>query len=90
MTTSISKKLKDEIKWPSDEELESLTSGLLQNDDFLDAVCVVDGSEIEISRPSEPSTQRKTWSGKKKQNSLNVMFITKLGGEILYYSPVGW
>ena len=42
-------KLKDEIKWSSDEELESLTSGLLQNDGFLDAVCVVDGSEIKIS-----------------------------------------
>ena len=88
MTVTLNQVLKDEVKWPTDEELDSLTDGLLQNEGFCDAVCVVDGSEIHISQPSSGPIQRKTWSGKKHQNSPNVMFITKLDGEIIYYSPV--
>ena len=49
MTVTLNQVLKDEVKWPTDEELDSLTDGLLQNEGFCDAVCVVDGSEIRIS-----------------------------------------
>jgi len=80
--------LRSDIKWPTDDELEAQTYSFLQNDGFYDLVCVVDGTEIKISRPANPELQRKTWSGKKKQNSLNVMFITNLHGEIMYYSPM--
>ena len=87
-TVAMAKVLKPEIKWPSDEEFEQLTFNFFNMEGFPDCVCVVDGSEIRISRPSDDETQRKTWSGKKKQNSLNVMFITKLNGEIVYFSPL--
>lgn len=80
--------LKDEIKIPDDNEMESLQYTTFQNNGFADCVCVVDGTEIRISRPSNSEIQTKTWSGKKKQNSLNVMIITKLNGEIIYYSPL--
>ena len=87
-TRALKKTLEKEIQWPSNAELESQTYSFLQNDGFYDAVCIVDGTEIKISRPSDAHLQTKTWSGKKKQNSLNVMFITNLHGEILYYSPM--
>ena len=51
-------------------------------------VCAVDGTEIQISRPSNAEMQSKTWSVKKHQNSLNLIIITKLNGEIIYFSPV--
>ena len=59
-----------------------------QNFGFGTSVCIVDGTEIRISRPSNSVLQRKTWSGKKHQNSLNMLIITKLNGEIIYYSPL--
>ena len=80
--------LQGEINWPSDEEFEQLTFSTYANGSFEEIVCVADGTEIEISRPSDPVIQRQTWSAKKKQNSLNVMIITKLNGEIIYFSPL--
>ena len=49
--------------------------------------CILDGTEIQISQPKNKDLQGATWRGKKKQNTLNVMFITKLNGEIIYYRP---
>ena len=86
-TVTLVKTLKDEVRYPSDNEMEDLKNTPMQNHGFLDCVCVVDGSEIQISRPKNKVLQNKTWSGKKKKNSLNVMMITKLDGEIIYYSP---
>lgn len=86
-TVALAKTLKEEIKFPSDNEMEELKHTTIQNHGFSDCVCVVDGTEIEISRPKDKQLQTKTWSGKKKQNSLNVMIITKLDGEIIYCSP---
>ena len=59
-----------------------------QNLGFSQCVCIVNGMEIQISYPKNPEIQTATWSGKKKQNSPNVMVITKLNGEIIYYSPL--
>ena len=88
MITDLYKILKEEIKWPCEEELEAEITNLFQNDPFLDVVGTVDGSEIRISHPSDPSIQLKTWSVKNHQNSLNIMLITKLDGEIIYFSPL--
>lgn len=87
-TVAMAKTLENEIQFPSDEEMEGYRYTAFQNFGFAECVCVVDGTEIQISRPKDPETQFKTYSGKKKQNSLNVMLITKLNGEIIYYSPL--
>ena len=84
---ALAKTLKEEVKFPSDVEMEGLKNTPMQNHTFPDCVCVVDGTEIRISRPKNKDIQRATWSGKKHQNSLNVMLITKLNGEIIYHSP---
>lgn len=83
------KVLRSDIQWPSDQDFEDKITSFcfFQNTQFENTVCVVDGTEIRISRPSKEPLQRRTWSGKKKQNSLNVMFITLLDGEIIYFSP---
>ena len=86
-TIALHQTLQHEIRWPSEQELTSQTYSFLHNDNFYEAVCVVDGSEIRISRPSNNYLQIKTYSKKKKQHSLNVMFITNLVGKILYFSP---
>lgn len=86
--TALSKTMEGEIKFPSDNEMASLMYTYAQNDGFATSVCVVDGTEIQISRPSKRDIQRRTWSGKKHQNALNVMIITKLNGEIIYFSPL--
>lgn len=85
----MSKKLKNEIKWPLDEEFEKKLQDFtfFQNSDFVNMVCVVDGTEIKISRPSKEPYQHQVYSGKKKQHSLNVLFITWLSGEIIFFSP---
>ena len=68
--------------------MASLQYTTFQNNGFAECVCVVDGTKIRISWPSKKDLQSKTWSGKKKQNSLNTMIITKLDGEIIYFSPL--
>lgn len=85
---AMSQHLANEIRWPSDQEWEDLLKEFtfFQNDQFQDVVCVVDGTEIRVSRPSKEPLQRKMYSGKKKQHSLNVMFIVDLQGEIVFFS----
>ena len=82
------KTLENDIRFPSDEEMDELCDTEFQNLGFSQCVCIVDGTEIQISRPKNAEIQTKTYSGKKKQNSLNVMVVTKLNGEIIYYSPL--
>jgi hypothetical protein len=81
-------KLKNEVQWSSDDVLESKLKDFtfFQNSDFEDVVCVVDGTEIRVSRPSIEPYQTKLYSGKKK-HSLNVLFIVLLTGEIIFCSP---
>ena len=52
--------LKKEIKWPSDKEFEDMKDrfAYFQNWDFRDLVCVVDGTEIKVSRPVGWEQQR--------------------------------
>ena len=85
---AVSRVLQNQIKRPSDDENADLIGTSFQNLPFFDAVCAVDGTEVRISRPSDPVMQTNTWSAKKKQNSLNVMFMTKLNGEITLFSPL--
>lgn len=87
-TVALAKTLANEIRFPSDQEMEDLQNTEFQNLGFCNCVCVVDGTEIQISRPKNSEFQTKTYSGKKKQNSLNVMVITKLNGEIIYHSSL--
>jgi hypothetical protein len=76
-----------EIVWPSDEEFHremdewnSRLPGGLKN-----CVCVVDGSEWRIRRPR--TNQHLYYSAKKKQHSINILFICWLSGMIFYKSP---
>ena len=88
ITIAMASVLQGEIAWPSDEEFDQLTFSTYSNGSLEEIVCIADGTEIEISHPSDLANQRCTWSGKKKQNSLNVMIITKLNGKTLYFSPL--
>ncbi len=54
-------KLDGEIQWPSDEEMEKMATeefAFFQNSEFQDVACVVDGTEIRVSRPSKEPFQR--------------------------------
>jgi hypothetical protein len=86
--TGMAWSFKDELKWPTDEEFERRKHEFFffQNWDFKDAVCVVDGTEIRISRPSKEPFQKLSYSGKKKQHTLNILLLTWLNGEIFYFS----
>src|SRR5690242_17764361 len=59
-----------------------------QNFGFGTSICVVDGTKIQISRPTHHVLQHWTWSVKKHQHSLNMLIITKLNDEIIYFSPI--
>jgi hypothetical protein len=78
--------LNDEIKWPTEKEFQEQINGWnkVLPDGMKDCICVVDGSEWRIQRPKDES---KYYSAKKKQHSLNILFIVLLGGEIIYRSP---
>ena len=83
--------LASEIKWPSEEEwkvhLHQLGSWLPQKDpSFKGVIAVVDGTEIQISRPSDDVEECKCYSSKKNQYSLNAMFIVLIDGTIIYCS----
>jgi hypothetical protein len=49
--------LQGEITWPSDEKFEQLTFSTYANGSFEEVMCIVDGTEIEISCPSDPTIQ---------------------------------
>ena len=48
-TIALVKTLKDEVRFPSDNELEDLKNTPMQNHSFLDCICVIDGTEVQIS-----------------------------------------
>ncbi len=81
-------KLQHEIRWPTDEEMAKDIADfpLWRNVGFEDTVCVIDGTEIRLSRSADAKMQKASYSGKKHQNSVNVMFMTRLNGEIIYKS----
>jgi len=49
MTVALVKTLKDEVRFPLDSEMEELKNTLMQNHGFHNCVCVVDGTEVQIS-----------------------------------------
>ena len=54
----------------------------------LQTVCAMDGCEFEISRPEDSNLQSYFYSSKKKQHSINVLFVVTLDGRIIYKSPL--
>ena len=84
----MAKTLANEVVFPSDSEMSAMMFTYGQNFRLGTIACAVDGTEIQISRPSDAGMQSKTWCVKKHQNSLNLIIITKLTGEIIYFSPV--
>jgi hypothetical protein len=67
--------LQGEVTWHSEEEFEQLTFSKYAIGSFEEIFRIADRTEIEFSSPSDPAMQQQTWSGKKEQNSLNVMMI---------------
>ena len=47
---------------------------------------MTDGTEIIIHRPNDETLQRFYYSAKKKQHSINVLFVVLLDGRIIYKS----
>ncbi len=80
--------LASEIAWPSDEEMlrhrEEFKS--YHPPGFERVVCAVDGSEFRVKRPVDNKLQYKLYSAKKKQHSLNVLFVCLLNGVIIFVS----
>jgi regulator of replication initiation timing len=81
--------LDSKVQWPSDMEMEQLAKKFagMHNGKFPGLCCVIDGTEIKISRPSSSQYQQGLYSKKKKQFSVNVLIICDLVGNILYVSP---
>ncbi len=88
MIIALAKVLDKGIQFLLDEEMDDLCESELQNLGFLRVVCAIDGTEIQISHPKNSKIQTNTWSRKKKQNSLNVMTLTKLNGKIIFQSTL--
>jgi hypothetical protein len=81
------------IVWPSDEDMEHELNKWqhLLYDFAPKAVCAIDGTEIEISRPHKPHSapgakHETTYSVKKKQHSLSVQIVCLHDGRIIYAS----
>jgi hypothetical protein len=51
-------------------------------------ICVVDGSKFRMKRPSTEPHQSDIYSVKKKQHSLNVLFIVLLNRIIIRISKI--
>ena len=60
----------DAIKWSNDDEFQSILANGNFLNHFQECVCVIDGTEIQISRPyKQGEIQRKTFPVK-RNNSL--------------------
>jgi hypothetical protein len=55
-TVTLANMLKEEIKFPSDTEMENLKRASFQNLAFCDCVCVINGTKVQISRPKKQRT----------------------------------
>ena len=65
-TAALAKVLENDIQWPSDDEMNNFCNSEFQNLGFSQCVCIIDDTEIRISRPKNSKIQTDTWSGKKK------------------------
>jgi hypothetical protein len=86
--TSIYESLGNLISWPTDAEFEEMKSKWNEHlpKHLKDLVCVVDGTEIRIPRPSQPIEERSTYSVKKKQHSFTLILICLLDGRLIFGS----
>lgn len=58
---------------------------MVPKQEFQEVACIIDGTEIRVSRPTKEPWKTKLYSGKKKQHSLNVLIIVLLNGQIIFY-----
>jgi hypothetical protein len=67
MVSTLVKVLKDEIKWPSEEEWQALLQKFnpLLPPSLSGCVSIIDGSEFQIQQPSTDSNQCEHYSAKK-------------------------
>ncbi len=86
--TCICETYRDLIQWPSNEEAEILKQkfGSFVHGPFQSVICVADGTEIRVVRPSKNEQQCWVYSNKKKQHSLNVMVLCLLNGVLIFVS----
>ena len=82
----LSKALSSVIRWPTDEEFreEARILKLDPKKKFPNAVCIVDGSEFLMRRPSAEPAQTRLYSGKKKHHALSVLFCCLRSGRIIF------
>lgn len=76
------------IEWPTDKEFEKIDEKFekFYDNDIWGVPCVVDGTEIRVRRPTSRKNQKKIFSGKKKQFSVNVLLVTLLDGRFIFVS----
>ena len=76
------------IRWPTFDEFveESRIWRPHLHPNMTGVACVVDGTEFKIEEPVDKERKKTSYSGKKKQFSVNLILITKLNGEIIYAS----
>src|SRR5262249_1722196 len=81
--------VKYDVTWPTEEEWQDIVRKFNPTlpQSLEGCVSVVDGSEFKIQRPSKEPYQRSHFSVKKKQHSLNVLYIFLLHEIIIYRSP---
>ena len=65
--------------------VRTITS-LLWTNWSIQCVCAIDGTEIIIQRPEDPELEQLFFSAKKKQHSINILFLVLLDGRIIYKS----
>eukprot|EP00057_Strongylocentrotus_purpuratus_P017382 XP_011671856.1 PREDICTED: uncharacterized protein LOC105441913 [Strongylocentrotus purpuratus] len=74
------------IKWPTKEQVrESLPKSFKY---FKSTRTIIDCTEIFISKPSTPSSQRITWSSYKHHNTLKLLVATSPRGTFIFLSQL--
>jgi hypothetical protein len=86
--TAIYESLRNLITWPTDTEFEKMKSKWNEHlpKHLKDLVCIVDGTEIRIPRPSQPIEQRSSYSVKKRQHSFTLILMCLLDGRLIFAS----
>ena len=76
------------IEWPNDNEFDLLMEKYqsFTYGPFRDHICLIDGTEIRIRRSKDSEMEKRTFSMKKRQHSLNFLLITLVNGRIIYSS----
>jgi hypothetical protein len=88
MVKALVEVLRNEIKWPSEEEWQDLLQKFnpLLPPSISGCISVIGRSKFQMQQPSTDSDQHEHYSANKKDHSLNVVFIVLLDGTIIYHS----